>query len=109
MTRELEASYTVSIALTMVIPFALSVVTLPMWANFLDRVHVNEFRTRQSVLWVVSQLMLWFGAFTASLDLDRGQSTGAGNRSRRRFTGLAARPQRLRSTRRICPPTWGCM
>lgn len=66
-TRELEASYTVSIALTMVIPFALSVVTLPLWANFLDRVHVNEFRTRQSVLWVVSQLMLWFGAFTASL------------------------------------------
>ncbi|MCB1685640.1 MAG: MFS transporter [Pseudomonadales bacterium] len=66
-TRELEASYTASIALTMVIPFALSVVTLPLWANFLDRVHVNEFRARQSVLWIISQLLLWFGAFTSSL------------------------------------------
>ena len=66
-TRELHASYTVSIALTMVIPFTISVVTLPIWARFLDRVHVAEFRARQSVLWVASQLILWFGAFTGSL------------------------------------------
>ncbi len=66
-TRELNASYTVSIALTMVIPFAVSVVTLPSWAHYLDRVHVAEFRARQSILWVVSQALLWFGAFTGSL------------------------------------------
>ncbi|MEJ2089260.1 MAG: hypothetical protein P8Y69_12485, partial [Gammaproteobacteria bacterium] len=34
-TRELNAGYTQSIALTMVIPFAVSVVTLPLWAGYL--------------------------------------------------------------------------
>jgi MFS family permease len=65
--RELDASYTVSIALTMVIPFAISLLTLPAWANYLDRVHVAEFRARQSILWIISQAVLWFGAFTGSL------------------------------------------
>ena len=58
-TREMNAGYTQSIALTMVIPFAVSVVTLPLWARYLDRVHVAEFRARQSVLWIVSQIVLW--------------------------------------------------
>jgi hypothetical protein len=66
-TRELDAGYTESIAMTMVIPFALSVVTLPIWAGYLDRVHVAEFRARQSILWIVSQALLWFGALTGSL------------------------------------------
>ena len=66
-TRELHASYTESITITMVIPFAVSVVTLPLWARYLDRVHVAEFRARQSVLWILSQLVLWFGALSGSL------------------------------------------
>jgi MFS family permease len=66
-TRELNASYTVSIALMMVIPFAVSMVTLPAWGNYLDRVHVAEFRARQSVLWIVSQALLWLGALYGSL------------------------------------------
>ncbi len=66
-TRELNASYTESIALTMVIPFAVSVITLPAWGIYLDRVHVAEFRARQSVLWVISQLLLFVGACLGSL------------------------------------------
>ncbi len=66
-TRNLAASYTVSIAITMVIPFAFSVVTLPLWARYLDRVHVAEFRAHQSILWVVSQILLWLGALWGSL------------------------------------------
>jgi len=66
-TRQLDASYTVSIALTMVIPFAVSVLTLPAWGNYLDRVHVAEFRARQSVLWVASQVLLWLGALQGAL------------------------------------------
>lgn len=66
-TRELQASYTQSIAVTMVIPFTVSIVTLPLWARYLDRVHVTEFRARQSVLWVISQLLLWLGAWQQSL------------------------------------------
>jgi hypothetical protein len=66
-TRELDAGYTQSIAMTMVIPFAVSMVTLPIWASYLDRVHVAEFRARQSVLWVISQGLLWAGALLGSL------------------------------------------
>lgn len=66
-TRQLHATYTESIAITMVIPFALSIITLPIWARYLDRVHVTEFRARQSVLWVVSQVLLWAGALMNSL------------------------------------------
>lgn len=66
-TRELEAGYTASIAVTMVIPFSLSVVTLPLWARYLDRVHVAEFRARQSGLWVASQVLLGIGAWQQSL------------------------------------------
>ena len=66
-TRELNAGYTQSIAMTMVIPFAVSMVTLPIWASYLDRVHVAEFRARQSVLWVISQTLLWLGALLGSL------------------------------------------
>jgi len=51
----------------MVIPFAVSMVTLPIWASYLDRVHVAEFRARQSVLWVISQGLLWAGALLGSL------------------------------------------
>ena len=66
-TRELNAGYTQSIAMTMVIPFAVSVLTLPLWASYLDRVHVAEFRARQSILWILSQLLLWIGALLGSL------------------------------------------
>jgi MFS family permease len=66
-TRELDAGYTQSIAMTMVIPFAVSVLTLPLWAGYLDRVHVAEFRARQSILWILSQLLLWIGALLGSL------------------------------------------
>jgi hypothetical protein len=66
-TRQLEAGYTESLMLTMVIPFAVSMITLPFWANFLDKVHVAEFRARQSVLWVISQLLLFIGALYGSL------------------------------------------
>ena len=66
-SRELQASYAASIAITMVIPFAMNVITLPMWARYLDRVHVAEFRARQNALWVIGILVLWWGAVVGSL------------------------------------------
>ena len=66
-SRELGASYTVSIGISMVIPFAMSVITLPVWARHLDKVHVAEFRARQSVFWVAAQLAMWVGAMLSSL------------------------------------------
>ena len=45
----MQASYTVSIMLTMVIPFAVSLICMPLWANYLDRVHVAQFRADRRV------------------------------------------------------------
>ena len=65
-TRQMQASYTESIALTMVIPFAVSLLSMPLWANYLDRVHVAQFRSRQSVLWILAQLLTMLGAVLGS-------------------------------------------
>ena len=66
-TRELQASYTMSIMITMVIPFAISLIVLPLWALYLDRVHVAQFRARQSILWFLAQLLTLVGAYLGSL------------------------------------------
>ena len=66
-TRELAASYATSIALTMVIPFTISLVSLPLWARYLDRVHVAQFRARQSLLWVVALILTLLGAVLGSI------------------------------------------
>ncbi|HBK11578.1 MAG TPA: hypothetical protein DDZ32_01955, partial [Gammaproteobacteria bacterium] len=66
-TRELSASYATSIALTMVIPFTISLVSLPLWARYLDRVHVAQFRARQSLLWVVALILTMLGAVLGSI------------------------------------------
>ncbi len=66
-SRELQASYAESIAITMVIPLGLTVVSLPVWAAYLDRVHISEFRSRHSWLFVAAQLALWVSALHGSL------------------------------------------
>jgi MFS family permease len=64
---ELGASYTASIGLTLVVPMALSVITIPLWAGYIDRVHISEFRSRHSWFFAASQLFLWLGAVQGSL------------------------------------------
>ena len=66
-TRQMDASYTASIMIIMVIPFAVSLVSMPVWAAYLDRVHVAQFRSRQSVLWVIAQMLTMVGAALESL------------------------------------------
>jgi hypothetical protein len=66
-SRELQASYVVSIALTQAIPLGLSVVMMPFWAAWLDRVHVLDFRAGHSWLFTGSTLLTWTGALTGSL------------------------------------------
>ena len=66
-TRQMEASYTASIMLIMVIPFAVSLISMPVWAAYLDRVHVAQFRSRQSVLWILAQMLTMIGAALESL------------------------------------------
>lgn len=68
-SRELQANYTVSLAIGMILPFFLSTLTFPMWARYLDRVHITHFRTRISGVWVLSQLLIWLGAMFQSFVL----------------------------------------
>jgi hypothetical protein len=66
-SRQLQAPYTTSIALTMAIPLVLSMLTLPFWAAYLDRVHISEFRARHSWIWVAALGLTWAGAALESL------------------------------------------
>ena len=66
-SRELQASYTTSIALTLAIPLGISLFTLPLWAAYFDRVHIAEFRAKHSWIWVVAQAVTWVGALNGSL------------------------------------------
>jgi hypothetical protein len=66
-SRQLGASYFESISVTTIVPFLVSTLTMPVWAAYLDRVHIAEFRSRQSLLWIVSQGLNYYGALTLSL------------------------------------------
>lgn len=67
LSKQMNASYTESITITMLIPFSLAMATMPFWARYLDRVHVAEFRARQNALWVVGVLFMFVGAWQLSL------------------------------------------
>jgi hypothetical protein len=66
-SREMRASYAESIGILTVIPVALSVVALPFWAMYLDRVHVSTFRSVHSWVFALAQGLLWLGAIGHSL------------------------------------------
>ncbi len=66
-SKQLGASYVVSIGIVMLIPFTLNLTTMPFWARYLDRVHVAEFRARQNAGWVIGVLIMFWGAWTFSL------------------------------------------
>ncbi|MBP6851324.1 MAG: MFS transporter [Rhodoferax sp.] len=66
-TKQIGASYVASIGIVMLIPFLLNLATMPIWARYLDRVHVAEFRARQNLLWVVGVVIMFWGALTLSL------------------------------------------
>jgi MFS family permease len=66
-SRELGAGYGTSIALTTTLPLGLGVLGLPLWAAWVDRVHIATFRARSGWLWVVSQALTGVGALAGSL------------------------------------------
>jgi hypothetical protein len=66
-TNELRASYEWSITLTVVLPLGLGMATIPLWAGYVDRVHIAEFRARHSWIFVFSQAVVGFGVFVGSL------------------------------------------
>ena len=51
----------ISIVLAHSLPLLIAVLTLSMWARYLDRVHIVRFRSRQSLMWIVNQGLNWLG------------------------------------------------
>jgi hypothetical protein len=66
-SREMGAGYGTSIAIVTVVPNALSMLTLPLWAGWVDRMHAAEFRAKHSWLWVVSQGVMGLGTLAGSV------------------------------------------
>ncbi len=66
-SRELAADTTTSVGLITTLPLGLGVLTLPLWAAYVDRVHVAEFRARHSWLFALSQALTGLGALLGSL------------------------------------------
>jgi len=66
-SRELQASYSVSILLTAALPLGVGVLMLPYWAAVIDRMHIVRFRVRHSWMWAASSLLVCAGAFQGSL------------------------------------------
>lgn len=57
---EFHTSYALAISLTQVIPIFVAILVIPMWARFLDRVHIIHFRAYHS--WVFVAAMITTGA-----------------------------------------------
>jgi MFS family permease len=68
-SRQMKASYAESIAATTVVPLLLSVLTVPFWALYLDRVHASAFRATHAWTFSASQLLLWVGAVMQSFPM----------------------------------------
>jgi hypothetical protein len=66
-SHQLDASFLVSTGLLVGVPLILASLTLPLWAAYMDRVHIAQFRTRQSLLWILSQGLTFSGALLGSL------------------------------------------
>ena len=67
LTKHHDREYLVSVALSTALPMLLATLTLPVWARYLDRIHVVRLRVPQSVLWIASQMLNWLGASLGSL------------------------------------------
>lgn len=66
-SKQIGASYFASIGVVMLIPFLLQLATIPLWARYLDRVHVAEFRAKQNMVWALGILAMAVGAWQLSL------------------------------------------
>ncbi|TVQ32769.1 MAG: MFS transporter [Phycisphaeraceae bacterium] len=65
--REMELGYVNSIALAQAAPFVMPVLTIPLWARLLDRVHIVRFRAWHSWFFVGANLLTAIGFLMENL------------------------------------------
>lgn len=59
LTENIPYEYVISIFLTTTIPMAVATMTVPVWARYIDSVHIARFRTRQGLFWIAAQFGTW--------------------------------------------------
>ena len=69
LTLGMANEFKISNFLTTTLPLILAVITMPIWARYLDRVHIVEFRARHGAVWVFTQMGNWLGAMFHSLPI----------------------------------------
>ncbi|TVQ65532.1 MAG: hypothetical protein EA379_00005 [Phycisphaerales bacterium] len=60
-------TYTESLLLTQVIPLALPILTIPLWARLLDRMHIVRFRVYHSWFFVFANLLMGVGLLSETM------------------------------------------
>ncbi len=73
-----KGEYTVSMLFNSTVPMVMMILSMQVWARYMDRVHIVQFRSRQSVFWVVNQSMNWIGVALGSLPFLFFQRIGQG-------------------------------
>ena len=67
LSRDQPGEYVSSILLTTTLPVLVAMITTPLWARFLDRVHIARFRAFHAPWWIANQLLCFVVALTGSL------------------------------------------
>lgn len=67
LNRGFELGYGQSVALTQVIPAAVPIVVIPLWARLLDRAHIITFRSVHAWFFVVAHTVTGIGFLSGSL------------------------------------------
>jgi len=67
LTRSFDYEYLTSILLATALPMLLATMMMPIWAKYLDRVHISRFRIRQGWFWIAAQACNWLGVMASSL------------------------------------------
>lgn len=73
-----KSEYTISILLNSTVPMVMMIISMRVWARYMDRVHITQFRSQQSIFWVVNQAMNWIGVALGSLVFLFFQRVGQG-------------------------------
>ncbi len=66
---EMRAGYALAISLTQVIPIFVAILTIPVWARFLDRVHIIHFRAYHSWYFVAAMIVTGVGLILQNMPL----------------------------------------
>lgn len=62
---QLNQPFVVSTILVTSLPMGLAMLSLPVWARLLDRMHITRFRVRQAWWWVAAQVLMGIGGLLA--------------------------------------------